>query len=447
MNKTIRHHLIDLYEGVLKRSKVPQYSAWLQDSQWWTADKLREHQFEALTFLLRHAVNNVPYWKNVFMQKELLLSDIVSFDDFRKLPVTDKTVIRENYEQMISENWKGKTLRKSTGGSTGIPLHFEYTLDSYYWRTAVSRRGYGWAGCEPGRKIMYLWSVPVGGESFILKQKAALHDAFLGRKMFNLFKLDNHLMDECVNYINSERPEGIVGYTTALYTLGKFIKDSGVKVQPVKSVITAAEQLFPFQRELIAEVFGAQVFNSYGCREFMLIACECSAHEGLHLNSENLFVELLKDGFPVKAGEVGEVVITDLHNYGMPFIRYRTGDLAVQSAQTCSCGRGLPLIESIEGRTLDMIRASDGRFISGVFFPHLMKELKGIERFQVVQDSIGQLQVKVVKNHLFSLDEYNFLQSEIAKVMGVGTKVDYLFVDSIPLNSTGKFRVTISKIK
>jgi phenylacetate-CoA ligase len=162
---------------------------------------------------------------------------------------------------------------------------------------------------------------------------------------------------------------------------------------------------------------------------------------------DNLIVEVIKeDGSPAMPGETGDLIITDLHNYGMPFIRYRIGDMAVATDHVCSCGRGLTLLADVVGRSLDVIRTRDGRNVPGEFFPHLMKEFKGIDRFQVIQDEIDHLEVKIVKNAAFSDGEYNFIRNEIVKVVGGGMRIDYSFVASIPLTRTGKFRVTISEI-
>ncbi len=436
-----------VYETAIKRRKMLEYRAFLDKSQWWPPEDHRMHQLKNVQRLVAHAFEHVPYWRETSQRLGLTHQDIKSLDDIRKLPIIDKKDIRANKDRMIADNWRGKTWSKSTGGSTGIPLHLDYTPDSYDWRMAISQRGYGWAKCEPGRKVGYLWSVAIGEETFFHKIKATLHDMLLGRKMFNLFRLDSKLMDRCVQYINRARPEGMIGYTTALYAFAKYVKQNHIKLLSVPAVVTGAERLYPYQRELIEEVLGAKVFNSYGCREFMLIASECDRHEGLHVSAENLLVELLKDGEPVRPGEIGEVVVTDLHNYGMPFIRYRTGDLAVKSERLCSCGRGLPLIDDVEGRTLDTIRACDGRMISGVFFPHLMKELKGIERFQVIQDKPDHLEIKIIRNDLFTDAELQFMKNEILKTVGAEMRIDLTYVDDILLTATGKFRVTISQLE
>jgi phenylacetate-CoA ligase len=467
------------FHEAIKRRHMLDYRAFLEKSQWWSAEELREHQMEALGRLLSHAYENVPYWREAFQRLGLKPADFKSLDVLQKLPITDKSDIRANKERMIADNWRGRTWTKATGGSTGVPLELDYTPESYDWRVACSKRGYFWAqGCEDGKKQAYIWGAGIGKQTLLKKLKENLHHAILGQKYFNCFEFDNARMADCLAELRRYKPEYIVGYTNPLYEFAKFIEksegrhpearraegspslgdssarpdgrprnDGKLAFRP-KAVISAAEKLHPFQREVIERVFQCPAFNTYGSREFMLIGAECEKHEGLHVSLENLIVEIIgEDGAPAKLGEAGEIVITDLHNYGMPFIRYRIGDIGILSAKPCSCGRGLAMLKDVVGRSLDIIRTPDGRAVPGEFFPHLMKEFKGIEKFQVVQDRIDHLEVKVIKNSAFTDAEFRFMQNEIGKTIGTGVKVDYLFVNDIPLTRTGKFRVTVSEIK
>jgi len=193
-------------------------------------------------------------------------------------------------------------------------------------------------------------------------------------------------------------------------------------------------------------VFGAPVFETYGSREFTFIAGECDRHQGLHVSMENLLVEILDDdGRPTPAGEEGNVVITDLSNYGMPFIRYANGDRAVAGWGTCSCGRGLPLLQKVVGRRLDILETPDGRRIPGEFFPHLMKDFPAVKRFQVVQEQLDRIELRLVVNYPLPQQSRSLLDQEIRKVVGPAVKLSLLTVDDIPLTSAGKLRVVVSK--
>jgi len=440
--------LLPFHEKVIKRRKILDYRKFLEESQWWSKEKLLDYQWKELEKLLKHAYEQTPYWTETFKRRGLTNVDIKSYFDFQKLPITTKDDIRANKSQMIAKNYIGKTWTKATGGSTGVPLQLDYTSDSYDWRVAISKRGYGWAGCEDGMKQAMIWGVDIGNPPLFKKIKSDLHRRVLNIRLFNSFKFDEKEMAKCLNELNRFKPEIIVGYTNPLYNFARFVRDNGpVKFRP-RAIISAAEGIHDFQKKEIQEVFQCGVFNTYGSREFMLIAAECKDHKGLHLSIENLFMEIIKDdGIPAKPGEMGNIIITDLHNYGMPFIRYQIGDMAVAPREPeCSCGRGLPLVESIVGRSLDIIRTSEGRAIPGEFFPHLMKEFRWVKQFQIVQDKIDAVQVKIIKTDGFKDAEFNFMKAEIKNLAGEKMAVEYIFVDDIPLTKTGKFRVTVSNL-
>lgn len=214
-----------------------------------------------------------------------------------------------------------------------------------------------------------------------------------------------------------------------------------------EGIITAAEPLFSHQREAMERAFGCPVFNTYGCREVMLIGAECPHHSGLHVSADHLVVEVLdEEGGPCAPGTSGEIVVTDLHNYGMPFVRYRLGDLGTFTDKVCACGRGLPLLQSVDGRILDRLRTPGGSYVPGEFFPYLLNDVDGIRRFQVIQDRFDHLTINIVKEPDCERVSLGFSKRKIAEVMGEDVEVDFEFVDEIPLTKTGKQRVTISSL-
>ena len=162
---------------------------------------------------------------------------------------------------------------------------------------------------------------------------------------------------------------------------------------------------------------------------------------------ENVLVEVVKeDGTLAAEGEMGELLITDLHNFGMPFIRYKIGDMAIASKRQCLCGRGLKMLEDVIGRSLDMIKTPDGKFVPGEFFPHLMKEFIGVQQFQVIQEKLDSLVIKIVKNDSFKESDFTFMKEQIHKVVGPKVNIEFQFVSEILLTPTGKHRVTISNL-
>jgi phenylacetate-CoA ligase len=210
-------------------------------------------------------------------------------------------------------------------------------------------------------------------------------------------------------------------------------------VPGVRSVIAAAEPLFPATRDAIEGAFKAPVFNTYGSREFMSIGGECEFHSGLHVNAENLVVETHDhDG-----DTPSEILVTDLHNYGMPFVRYATGDVGTISRASCPCGRGLPMLESIEGRVLDVLRTPDGRTVPGEFFPHLLKEVPEVAQYRVEQRTLDHVVISAVLNQPLSEQSAGLLRDEIGKVFGAATRWEVQPVSEIPNLRSGKRRVTV----
>jgi phenylacetate-CoA ligase len=176
----------------------------------------------------------------------------------------------------------------------------------------------------------------------------------------------------------------------------------------------------------------------------MLIGAECERHEGLHVTMENLLVEVLDDaGQPTSPGQEGNIVITDLYNYGMPFIRYASGDRVTAGWGVCSCGRGLPLLRQIVGRRLDVLETAGGRLIPGEFFPHLVKDYPAIRRFQVVQKAPNHIELSVVLKEGWKEEDRHGLESQVRKVVGPDVRFDFLPVDDIPLTLAGKQRVVL----
>ena len=318
--------------------------------------------------------------------------------------------------------------------------------NNYEWRQAAIKRVYGWAGYSDGEKTVFIWGGSVGKVSFWNECKHQIDEWLKRHKIYNTFYFKEKSMKRYIKDINRYKPKFIIAYTSPLYNFARFIKENNKRVYSPQSIIVAAEKLFNYQRKLIEEVFGCPVFETYGCREVTSIAGECEFHQGMHINMENIYLEIVKDGKSANPGEMGEIVITDLTNYCMPLIRYKNEDVGTLSEKQCPCGRGLILLESVEGRILDVIKTPDGKIVPGEFFPHLFKEFEDIDKFQIIQEDLDNLKVKIVKRDSFSEKDFNLLKKEIFKVMGKGININFLFVDDIPLTKTGKFRVVVSKV-
>ena len=442
-----RHVLIPAYESLYQRRKTLKYLADLERTQWLSPGEIAEIQTAALQRMLRHAAETCPYYREAWQAAGLSPADVRSTADFARWPVIGKPEIREHRLTMRSTLDLGKLISKSTGGSTGVPVHIDLDRTSNERRTAAMFRGYGWAGGGPGSKQFHLWGVPLDNRPQWKQWKDKLYAAILRRKMVNSFELSDETAPRILATLNSHRPDVVVAYTGALYQFARMLEERNLKPYSPKSLIVGAEKLHDFQRQTIESVFQAPVFETYGSREFMMIGGECSEHRGLHLTSEQLLVEILDDdGRPTPAGEVGNVVVTDLYNYGMPLIRYAIGDQAIAGFERCTCGRGLPLLRGVTGRKVDSLRTPDGRRVPGAFFPHLMKDFAGIRQFQVVQPTLDRLELRVVLTADWRTDDQQELLARVARTVGPQVDIQWQPVPNIELTKAGKHKVVVSHL-
>ncbi len=441
-----RHVLLPLFDGVLKGRQTLRHWKAAEESQWWDRARLEDLQQSSLRQLLRHAEATCPYYGETWNRLGLSAESLQSPEDLQKWPLMTRETIRQHRLAMRT-TLPLERISKATGGSSGEPLQFDLDTGSNDRRTAMMYRGYGWAGGEPGSKQLYVWGSHLGNVPGWKRWKADLHHRIDRHLVLSCFEFTPLKMRSHLERWNRYRPEVIVAYTNPLYEFARFCEQQGLTPAAPQSIIVGAEKLHDFQRETLTRVFRAPVFETYGSREFMLIGAECDRHAGLHLSMENLLVEILDDdGRPTPAGEEGNVVITDLFNYGMPFIRYVNGDRAVAGFSMCACGRGLPLLHKVVGRQLDTLETPDGRKIPGEFFPHLIKEFPAIRRFQVLQESVARISLKLVVDGGLTLADRERLLAEIRRCAGTDVELQLLLVDDIPLTKTGKHRVVVQAV-
>jgi phenylacetate-CoA ligase len=433
-----RNLLMPLH-GVVRNRRYVRYRALLERTQWWSRDQLLEFQWEELRGLLEHTFRSVPYYQEKYRQAGISLSDIRTREDFAHLPILTRKEVNENRASLCSTEFRGRLLPHATGGSSGTPTRFFRTIESYDWRTAATDRVYSWSGWLPGEKAAYLWGAPVGKVTKFQEAKTRAYNSFHRHLIINTFSQNEKLWEEVYRRITHFRPRIMVGYVSSLAEFSAFLLRRRLRIPAIEAVIAAAEPLYAGTRQQIAEALGAPVFNTYGCREFMSLAGECPNHDGLHVNAENVLVET---ALPPAEGP-SEVLVTDLHNYGMPFIRYAIGDLAVMDNSPCGCGRGLPKIQRIEGRVLDALRTADGRTVPGEFFPHILKDIPEIVQYRVEQQSLGQIVILAVLNTTLSDRSQSLLEREVARVFGGNMLWEVRSVAEIPQLASGKRRVTV----
>ena len=363
--------ILPLYEKVTGK-KLLTYFNHYQSHLKLTKLELKAHQWRELKKLLEHAFENTTFYPELWAKAGIhSVDDIKSMADFEKLPLVTKDDISKHYQGLVATNYSNN-ITKATGGSTGQPFRFELNTDSNTRREAIMWRGYGWLGAGLGQKTLYLWGADIGQTTKLKALKNSLYHAFYNRKMLNSFAMNSNNMHDYVADINNYRPTALVSYVNPLYELAKYIIDKKISVFSPKTILTGAEPLHDFQRTVIEEAFKCSVYNTFGCREFMLMSAECKEQKNLHINIDHLLVETVSDSGSKVTDESGDLVVTDLYNYGMPLIRYLNGDRATLVDSPCGCNNPLPIMKSIDGRKLDIIKTPSGKKIPGELFPCLL---------------------------------------------------------------------------
>ncbi len=419
----------------------------LQRSERLSLDELTAQRTGALRRLIRHAYQHTAHYRAVFDAAGLHPADIATLADLRSVPLLERATAQTTVETRTAP-YPAVAVSKTTSGSTGQPLEVRFSAESRHWRDATRWRGFGWGGYHMGDKAMHLWGIAAVPPSALTRAKIAI-DRKLRRDVYaSCMVRSNENLHEMVELIRSERPQILAGYGQALADLARYVNREGLRSWDTIPVIYGAERLWEHDRADLAQAFGPAVFETYGCREFMLMGSECEAHDGLHESAENLIVELVvrePDGTtrPARPGEQGEVAVTDLHNLACPFIRYLTGDLATARAQApCPCGRTLPRFGAIDGRKTDTMRDAAGNPVEGILFNILFLNMaKHTRQFQAIQRRDGSLLLKVVPTSPGRLPpEVERLIREFVGQHLRGIALTIELVTEIPLTTAGKLR-------
>jgi len=418
----------------------------LEESQFWPRQGIIELQFSRVKRLLIHAYQYTDFYKKRFDDVGFDPFQFAYLSDLKKIPLLTKKQIRGNFQGLISKRHNKSELHFSeTGGTTGVKMKFYRDNACLSPKEAALYRFEKWAGWDFGQRMGLVWTAQQDYVGHWTKKAKIKNELFGRRVVFPAAILDEESISHYVNLLIRKRPVMIRAFTSPIYEVSKYITDNNIDEIELNGVITTGEPLYDHQRRLISSAFHCDVFDSYRSREAGPLAQECEEHHGLHINAESLYIEVVP---PDKKEDydpgIGDIVVTDLMNLGMPLIRYKMGDMGIISRRQCPCGRGLPLLEQITGRSADMLFTPDGKQITaGSLVLYLVDEAPGtLGQVQIIQDKRDHLLIRMTPDPLPSDEIKNYQKKTVKRLFGSDMRVSFEIVAEIPRSKSGKYQFT-----
>ncbi len=334
----------------------------------------------------------------------------------------------------------------NTGGSTGEPLIFYVGKDRKSHDVAAKWRATRWWGVDIGDSEAVIWGSPI--EHGTQDRVRQLRDWMLRSTLLPAFEMSPQRLDEFIKWVTRYRPRMLFGYPSAMSFIARHAEIRGIDLSQlgIRVAFVTSERLYEDQRASIERVFGCPVANGYGGRDAGFIAHECP--QGcMHTSFEHIVVEIVdENGRCLPPGQSGEITVTHLSTADFPFVRYRTGDVGILDDKHCSCGRSLPVIRELQGRTTDFVRATDGTVMHGLALIYIIRDVPGVERFKIIQESLQQTRLELVVNEKFYKGRIPSLIAAFRDRLGADACISVDLVDQVSLEPNGKFRYVVSRI-
>ena len=442
----VRRILYPAYRA-LRHDRVLAYLEEMRRIQVAEPEDIRRFRWEKLRTLLDYAARNVPYYRDLFKRMGVAPEAIRTETDFAALPLLRKRDILRDPEAFVSEVYpRSRLSRDSTGGSTGENLFFSVGREARQAASANAIRMNEWIGIGIGDKIAYLWGTPIDAER-LRRLPTALKIWLSNHMILSAYRMDKSSVAEYVRRLKRFKPDLLASYPSALAYFARAVQEADMAVPHPSAVLLSGETLYDWQRDTVEDVFGARAYDHYGCREFGAVARECRVGKGLHIACERVFVEVVASDLPGDGGATGEIVITDLDNIGMPFIRYAIEDFGSITWEKCGCGLNLPRLTSTIGRTFDVVRAPNGNALGGTFWTILLRQRKGVERFQVIQEKLEEITIAIRPTADFTDDTRNFILAKVREGCGPDMRVRFELKPDLETTPSGKHRFVISRLR
>lgn len=429
----------------LKNHSTYTMLARLERSQWLTASQIEDIQQRRLQAFIDDIRQHSPYYQQLFKKRGIAGSDIRSVADLNKLPLLTKQLITDNQQALCSEP-QHTLQRYNTGGSSGVPLIFYMGKARISHDVAAKLRATRWWGVDIGDPEVVLWGSPIelGKQDRIKKVRDTVFRSYL----LPAFEFTPAHIEAYLAQLQQLKPRMLFGYPSVIHQLALAAEARQLSLAElgVEVVFVTSEMLFEHQRAVIERVFACPVANGYGARDAGFIAHQCPAGS-LHISAEDIIVEIIDDnGQVLPAGQNGEIVITHLQTQAFPFVRYRTGDMGQLSNTPCSCGRGLPVLAHVSGRTTDFLLTTAGDKLHALSLIYVLRDLKEIRQFKIVQHSLTDVEVQLVAiaplGPLLAAD----IVSQFKQRLGSDCTITLKQLDTIASLPNGKHRYVESKV-
>lgn len=435
MNRTVAKALFHTIEYI-RGEHVHLYLNQLEKNQYLDSHEIRQLQNNKLQKLLSNTLQHNDFYKEKYKGRDV-------FGAFETLPVLTKDELRDNYQEIVSKNRSNRLDLVETSGSTGLPIQFYRDRTTFGYTLAALYRAHRWWNLDIGHKEAMLWGVPVSVKG---KIRAKIKDKLLNRFRENEYNITPTTFKLFYSRIMKEKPDYLFGYSSMVYEFSIFLKQNGLKIQngTLKAVICTAEKLHDYQKNIIESTLSCKTVSEYGATEAGIISYECPEGSN-HISDDTVYLEIVDDNnIPVPDGKPGRVLITVLHSYSSPIIRYDIGDIAIKTNTQCSCGVNLSTLGSIEGRTCDVVIGPNYEVYHSIIFYYIIKNLTlkygGIKQFKVHQYKIDELEIKIVKENEFKSEADTFIRAQIREKFGNAMKLNINYVDCIERNISGKLR-------
>ena len=449
-----------LYSSLLRTAVLPwllardnrqsalQHWRYFEKSQYWPRQQLLDYQWQKLTVMLRHAYDTCPFYRRLYDEHGVTPDSVRDFSDLTRLPVLTRDDIVKHGKELISSKYKIEDLQTFvTGGTTGVRTELYRDQESANIKLGIQWRHEGWVGRKPCDKIFLVWPANVD-IVHASSWKEAFKDRYLNRQL--QYHAGSHRDEELMHVYNVAKrfnARFLKVFPSSLQTLAEFMQRANVPRLYYKSIMSTGEPLYGHQRRLFEDFFEAEVFDMYGSREVGNTACESPAHHGMLIVMETSIVEFLEENKPVPYGERGNIIITDLTNFGMPMIRYDINDKGVPLEGISPCGRELLMMDSAIGRDTDNVWTHEGVCHSGHILEYVLIDYApDVSQIQIIQKTLFDFHFRIVNRPEPTQRLYDHIDVELRKLFGPQAKATIELVDRIPQEKSGKVRSVICEL-